>query len=254
MGNWKMNKDLSSAVSYVEEFFKLARDTGGKIDIVLFPPFPLIHPVVEAIRGGARWTDLFAVGAQDMHFAEKGAYTGAVSGICIKSVGATHVIIGHSERRTLFGDDNKTVGAKLKSALEMGLVPVLCVGEPLDIRDAGREEEYVIRQLKSAFDKIETRSLRSFTFAYEPIWAIGTGRNATRDEIEPMHNLIRKWASKVGFQGGGDSVRILYGGSVNPDNARELYDIDGVDGFLVGGASLEAYSFAAILDAMIGKE
>jgi triosephosphate isomerase len=254
MGNWKMNKDLSSATGFIEEFLKLAPDVRGAIDIVIFPPFPLIRPVVEAVRQGARWSDLIEVGAQDMHPGERGAYTGAVSGLCLKSVGATRVIIGHSERRWLFGDDDGIINAKLKTALAFTIRPVLCVGEPLEVRDDGKQEEFVLDQLDGAYEGVDLDSAAAVTIAYEPVWAIGTGRNATLAEIVPMMALMRDWADRAGIPGGGESLTLLYGGSVNQENASELYSGDGVDGFLVGGASLEAFSFTAILEIMAEEQ
>ncbi len=250
MGNWKMNKDLSSATGFVGEFLKLAPDVGGEIDIVVFPPFPLIRPVYEAARSAARWSDFISIGAQDLHHEERGAFTGAVSGLCLKSVGATHVIVGHSERRWVFGDDDKTVNLKFKTALGMGFHTVLCVGEKLESRKSGDFESVLASQLDDAFDKIALSSSDNISIAYEPVWAIGTGANATPKEIGPMMAFIRGWADKARIPGGGDTLRLLYGGSVNQENAAELYSVDGVDGFLVGGASLEAFSFAAILDIM----
>ncbi len=250
MGNWKMNKEFSSATGFVEEFFKLAPDVGGEIEIVLFPPYPLIRPVVEAAKS-ARWSDSIEIGAQDMHPGERGAFTGAVSGMCLKSVGATWIIVGHSERRNIFGDGDDIVNTKLKAALAHKLRPVLCVGESLEIREALEHEDYVSNQLDRAFDGISADDVDVVTVAYEPIWAIGTGRTATDAEVAPMMMVIRQWADKTGFPGGGDSLRVLYGGSVTPENTSELYGIEGVDGFLVGGASLEAFSFAGILDVMV---
>jgi triosephosphate isomerase len=251
MGNWKMNKDLMSATGFVEDFHKLARDTAGRIDIVLFPPYPLIRPMVEAIKHGARWSDGIDIGAQDLHVAERGAFTGAVSGICLKSVGATWVIVGHSERRNIFGDDDAAVNHKLKAALGFTLNVVLCVGESLDVRDGKRQDEFVLDQLDKAFDGVSIESTERLCIAYEPIWAIGTGRNAGEREIEPMMALIRSWADDAGMPGGGENLRVLYGGSVNAENAGELFALEGVDGFLVGGASLEAFTFSSILDEMI---
>jgi len=250
MGNWKMNKDLSSAISFVGEFFKLAPDVGGRIDIVLFPPFPLIKPIVDAIRKGARWSDLVEVGAQDMHPAEHGAFTGAVSGLCIKSVGADYVIVGHSERRWIFGDTDTAVNSKLRAAIALTLHPILCVGETLETRKAGMHFVFLQSQLDAAFAEIDPAKATDVSIAYEPIWAIGTGVNATPVEVGPMIEMIRRWADGAGFPGGGNSLRILYGGSVNEQNSAGLYAVDGVDGFLVGGASLEAFTFAAILDLM----
>lgn len=251
MGNWKMNMDLSSATGFAGEFFKLAPDSSGEIDIVIFPPFPLIRPFFEAVKQGARWSDFVGIGAQDMHPAERGAYTGAVSGLCLKSVGATYVLIGHSERRWVFGEDDELIHAKMMAALGMTLRPVLCVGEKLESRKAGEHEDVLLSQLDKAFGD-EVKNISSdISIAYEPVWAIGTGVNATPAEVGPMIDLIRKWADKSGLKGGGESIRVLYGGSVTDDNASELYAVDGIDGFLVGGASLEAFKFAAILEAMI---
>jgi triosephosphate isomerase len=250
MGNWKMNKDFSSATGFIGEFFKLAPDVGGRIDVVVFPPFPLIRTVVEAVKEGARWSDLVEVGAQDLYPAERGAYTGAVSGLCLKSVGATRVLVGHSERRNVFGDDDAVVNTKLKAALAYNLNPVLCIGEPLDVREAGDEDKFVRGQLDKAFLDISLDGMGKVTLAYEPLWAIGTGRNATDAEVAPMMVAIREWAEQVGIPGGGESLCVLYGGSVTPENTAELYGLDGVDGFLVGGASIEAFSFVSILEIM----
>ncbi|MCH8153020.1 MAG: triosephosphate isomerase [Planctomycetes bacterium] len=252
-----MNSDLSSAVGFVEEFFKHISGIEGKIrelfDVVIFPQFPLIKPIVDSVEAGARWSDLLRVGAQDIQPEDRGAFTGAVNGICLKSVGVSSVIIGHSERRWFFGDSDSLVNAKLSTTINMNFEPVLCIGEPGEIRDKGEQDSFVLAQLETAFDSVKLDSISAISLAYEPVWSIGTGRNATEAEIAPMIELIRGFATKAGFPGGGANLRILYGGSVNPQNASELYSIDGVDGFLVGGASLDALSFSAILDAMAGE-
>lgn len=211
-------------------------------EIVVCPPFVDLPAVVELAQG----TNV-AVGAQDMHWEKEGAYTGEVSATMLKAVGCTHVIIGHSERRQYFGETDDTVNRKLKAALAAGLTAIVCVGEVIQEREAGLTEEVLRRQCGNAFRGISAQEGRRFTVAYEPVWAIGTGKTATPQLAAEAHQVIRAEAAEAFGNEAADALRILYGGSVKPDNAKALMAEAEIDGALVGGASLSGESFAAIV-------
>jgi triosephosphate isomerase len=241
-GNWKMN-------GTVEEAERLAtgiREASGEDDnpeIIVCPPFTSI-PAVLKILGGSK----IAVGGQNMHWEDDGAFTGEISGRMLLTLGCSHVILGHSERRQHFFESDLTVNAKLKQALTIGLTPIVCVGESLEQREAEQTENVVTEQVLGAFDGIDTGGFARVTIAYEPVWAIGTGKTATPEQAEEVHRLIRgKLRDKYGELV--DEVRVLYGGSVKPDNAGELFSRPNIDGGLIGGASLSAESFVAIIQA-----
>jgi len=240
-GNWKMHLTLEEAV----ELARSVRERVAGIDSVdvgVCPPFPFIYLVKEVMTG----TSIF-VGAQNLHYEREGAFTGEVSAPMLESVNADSVIIGHSERRKFFGETNKTVKKRLKAAIDFGLAPILCVGENLKEREEGRAEDVVLTQLEEALDGFDSFELKRLIIAYEPVWAIGTGRTATPDVAEKMHLFIRDvLRGKFGDEFA-DALRILYGGSVKPDNIEELAAEADIDGALVGGASLDAESFAEIV-------
>ena len=241
--NWKMNKRSAEALAFAAAFRPLAASL-ARCDLVVFPSFFCIRVLREALAGSA-----VAVGGQDLHWEAAGAFTGEVSAAMLLDAGATHVLVGHSERRHVMGETDDVVARKLGAALDAGLVPVLCVGETLAEREAGGECEVVTRQLESALNGRSTEETVRTVIAYEPVWAIGTGRTASADDAEAMHRLIRAW---VGASFGSDvscALRIQYGGSAKPENAAELLARSEIDGLLVGGASLDAASFAAIAGA-----
>ena len=239
-GNWKMNtsaevgRDLVAAV---------ARDTGGTdIEVGVCPPFVYLPAMVEAAAGSH-----IAVGAQNVYFEPKGAFTGEVSTDMLKDVGVTHVIIGHSERRHVFGESNDLINKKVKAALDAGLVVILCSGELLEDREAGKTNDVLRTQIEKGLDGVALADAQSLIVAYEPVWAIGTGKTATTDQAQEAHAFVRGLlAERLGPELAG-ALRIQYGGSVKPENARELMSQPDVDGALVGGASLKAASFVGIV-------
>lgn len=241
VGNWKMHLTLDEAVELARGVRERVGGVGG-VDVGVCPPFPFIYVVKEVMIG----TSIF-VGAQNLHHEREGAFTGEVSAPMLESVNADSVIIGHSERRKFFGETDPTIKKKLAAAVDFGLVPILCVGETLNQRDEGRAEETVLEQLNGALEGLDSFGLRSLMIAYEPVWAIGTGRTATPDVAEEMHLLIRSSLRRRFGEEFADAIRILYGGSVRPDNIEALAAETDIDGALVGGASLDAESFAEIV-------
>jgi triosephosphate isomerase len=239
--NWKMYKTPQQAREFVSTFLPEVRNH-TRDEIVLCPPFIDIPATVEAVKG----TDI-GVGGQDMFWEKEGAYTGATSAGMLVSAGCTHVIIGHSERRQYFGDTDDTVNRKLRAALAAGLKPIVCVGEVIQEREAGLTEEVLRRQCSVAFRDISGGDAIPVIVAYEPVWAIGTGKTATPELAVEAHQVIRAEAAKAFGDGVAGQMRILYGGSVKPENAKALMSQSEIDGALVGGASLDPKSFAAIV-------
>ncbi|NLM17651.1 MAG: triose-phosphate isomerase [Candidatus Riflebacteria bacterium] len=240
--NWKMHKTIKEAKAFMAEF--LPKVAGMKhTDILICPPFPLIAAVNDSREG----TDIL-LGAQNMYFEEKGAFTGEVAPAMLKELGCDCVILGHSERRWVFGETNELINKKVKSALEHDLIPVLCVGEKLEEREAEQTDQVLLHQLEKALEGVEESYIANIIIAYEPVWAIGTGKNATAEDAEKAISLIREYIhSKYGTDSS-DKIRILYGGSVKPANIGEYMKLETVDGALVGGASLEPASFAALME------
>ena len=239
--NWKMHKTLAEADAFTAAFLPLVSGVTGA-EIVLAPPFTALAAVAAACRG----TNVSAA-AQDVHWEGRGAFTGEVSVAMVKDAGATHVIIGHSERRQLFGEDDAAVGRKLQASLAGGLIPIVCIGETLAQREAGETEAVLDQQMDGGLGGLAPAGIETLIVAYEPVWAIGTGRTATPDQAQAAHRHIRgRLASLAGAEAAG-RCRILYGGSVKPANAAELSAQPDVDGALVGGASLDPHSFAEIV-------
>ena len=237
-----MNKTIAEAVVFVPPL-REALSGLGSVDLAVFPSFIGIRPVVDALQG----TDV-AVGAQDLYWEANGAFTGEISTAMIRDAGGTMALVGHSERRHVLGESDETVAKKLIAALQAGLTPVLCVGELISERDAGNARAVVQRQLASAFANVPASLAPRTVVAYEPVWAIGTGRVASPDDAAEMHAAVRAWLSgRLGAAA--DGMRILYGGSVKPENAAGLIERENVDGFLIGGASLDPASFVAIAAA-----
>ncbi|MGB9843158.1 MAG: triose-phosphate isomerase [Caldisericia bacterium] len=241
-GNWKMNKLLKDAKETVENLNKNLTLSRG-IDIVIFPPYTLIYFLKDLIN----LPNMF-IGAQNMHWEENGAFTGEISPLMLKDLGAEYVIIGHSERRNLFYETDEIINKKLISALKHGLKPVLCLGETFDDRKKGIEKEVIENQFKQDFKKVPMNFLENIIIAYEPVWAIGTGLNATPKEAEEMHKFIRSLIEKYANIDFVDKIRIIYGGSVRVENVEELSSKENIDGFLVGGASLRSDSFSRIIE------
>jgi len=239
--NWKMYKTPEQAEAFIASFLPHVWEH-SRDEIVLCPPFVCIPAVVEAVRDSR-----IAVGGQDLFWEKEGAYTGAVSAPMLKAVGCSHVIIGHSERRQYFGETDDTVNRKLRCALAAEIVPIVCVGEVLQEREAGATEDVLRRQCSVAFREISGSQAIPIVVAYEPVWAIGTGKTATPEMAVEAHQVIRKEAANAFGEGVATQLRILYGGSVKPENAKALMSQTEIDGALVGGASLDPKSFAAIV-------
>ena len=242
-GNWKMNLDIGDAVRLVQS---ICADLNGvpDRDVLVAPPFTSLPAVREAAEG----RKIFLAG-QNMHWEMKGAFTGEISGRMLQQVGCTHVILGHSERRTLFGETSEIVDLKVKSAVLLGLIPIVCIGESLEDRERERTFSVIEEQLNASLLNFRADQLMpvSTILAYEPIWAIGTGKTATPGQAQEVHAFVRNWVEKTFDAVAAKEVRILYGGSVKPTNISELMSMPDIDGVLVGGASLDADQFINII-------
>jgi triosephosphate isomerase len=239
--NWKMYKTPDQARDFFRDFLPMIQNH-DRDEIVLCPTYLAIDAAIQATKGSS-----IAIGAQDLYWQQEGAFTGEICGSMLVAVGATHVIVGHSERRQYFGETDDTVNLKLKAALEAGLVPIVCVGEVLEEREAGLTDDVLRRQCLRAFNKVSAKKAHNLVVAYEPVWAIGTGKTATPQLAADAHAIIRSEAAESFGQEFADQLRILYGGSVKPENAHALMSEEEIDGALVGGASLDPKSFAAIV-------
>jgi triosephosphate isomerase (TIM) len=242
-----MFKTNRETLAYVRELSALVKSVAG-VEIVIAPPLTCLATAVEAARN----TPL-AIAAQNLHFEAQGAFTGEVSAAMIKDAGAAYVIIGHSERRRMFGETDETVNRKVRAAIGAELVPIVCIGETLDEREGGRMFDVLDRQIKVGLEGVSPAELGALTIAYEPVWAIGTGKTATPAEADEAHRHIRGRLSAWWNEQAAGACRILYGGSVKPDNSRELNALPDVDGALVGGASLEVASFYKIIQGAVGS-
>ncbi len=242
-GNWKMNKTLEEASILTSELMGMVADeVKGNVKVVLCTPFPYLYPIKQQLGSNTR----ISVGAQNCSEHDSGAYTGETSVGMLKSMGIPYVIIGHSERRQYFGEDGKLLATKVDKALAQGLTPIFCCGEPLEIREKGTHEQLVKQQVEESLFHLSAEALQKVVIAYEPVWAIGTGKTATSQQAQDMHSVIRKHlASKYGAIA--ETISILYGGSVKADNAKELFSCADVDGGLVGGASLKSREFVEII-------
>jgi triosephosphate isomerase (TIM) len=240
--NWKMYKTPDQTREFFHAFLPLVCGQ-TRDEIVVFPPFLDLPAALEAARGSN-----VAIGAQNVHWKEEGAFTGETSVAQLSALGVKHVIIGHSERRQYFGETDDTVNLRLKTALEAGFTPICCVGEVLEEREAGMTDDVLRRQCIRAFHAISVKKAARLVVAYEPVWAIGTGKTATPEIAAEAHAVIRKQATEIFGEEFADNLRILYGGSVKPDNVSALMAQEEIDGALVGGASLDAKSFAAIVE------
>jgi triosephosphate isomerase len=241
-GNWKMYKTVAEAVALAQEIRAgLALPLKDR-DVLVAPPFTALSAVSDALRGSG-----VLLGAQNMHWEREGAFTGEISPVMLKDVGCAHVILGHSERRHIFGESDEMVARKTRAAVDNGLTPILCVGETLPERESSRTLEVVERQLERALRALTPDEVSRAVVAYEPVWAIGTGRTATPDQAQEVHAFIRKRVGVTHGEPPAAALRILYGGSVKPDNVDGLMSEPDVDGALVGGACLKAESFLRIV-------
>ena len=239
--NWKMNKTPKEAELLIRELIAKANDANGR-DVLICPPFTALDRASRLLEN----TNIM-LGAQNMHYEGAGAFTGEISPVMLKELGCEHVIIGHSERRQHFNESNEFLNKKIISALKHGIRPILCVGESKEERDSGKEKRKVQGQIESSLKDISGEEMLNIAIAYEPIWAIGTGVNATPAQAEEMHAFIRSILSDKFGRETSEKIRIIYGGSVKPDNMKELMAEKDIDGALVGGASLDAKSFEKIV-------
>ena len=240
-GNWKMNMTPSQAKELVTDLIPLVKDAA--CDVVVCPPYVDIALVAELVKG----TNI-QVGAQNIHWAEKGAFTGEISAAMLKEAGAAYAIIGHSERRQYFGETDETVNSRTKAALAASIVPIICVGESLEQREKGETDAVVSGQVKADLADIPGEAVAGLVIAYEPIWAIGTGKTATDEQANETIGLIRETIASLYGQAVADQVRIQYGGSMNPKNVKGLMAQPQIDGGLIGGASLKAADFAQVVN------
>lgn len=239
-GNWKMNKSPADVEEFMSAFSTLVENTQN--EVILCVPYIDLFTAIEKARG----TDI-KIGAQNMHYKDNGAFTGEISAKMLQDIGVEYVIIGHSERRQYYNETDETVNLKIKSALEHNLKPIVCVGETLEQREAGITNSFVSEQIRKAFDGIESSMLKNIIVAYEPIWAIGTGKTASSEDANDVCKCIREELKKM-YANESENVIIQYGGSVKSSNARELFEMSDIDGGLVGGASLDADEFSKIVN------
>ena len=242
-GNWKMNMLPNEAIEFIEKFEPLVKDTKNEV-ILCVPYTDLFYALLSAQNTNIK------IGAQNMHFAENGAYTGEVSAKMLKSIGVEYVIIGHSERRQYFNETDETVNKKIKAAFENELKPIVCVGETLEERETGKTVDIITNQTKLALEGLTPEQVKNTIIAYEPIWAIGTGKTATSEDANNSIKEIRKEIEKIYGKDVSECVIIQYGGSVKSSNAKELFETSDIDGGLVGGASLKPEEFAKIVTSV----
>jgi triosephosphate isomerase len=245
-GNWKMNTDSHTSVRLSEDIAAGCSQTAGRLEVAVIPPFVYLQAVVRALSASS-----IAVGAQDVYFEQKGAFTGEISAAMLKDVGCVYVLCGHSERRHVLGESDQTVNRKVRAAISGGLLPIMCVGELLEERKAAQTDQVVKRQIQNGLDGLSAEKISAVTLAYEPVWAIGTGLTATPQQAQQVHALIRQMLADMYDDQAGEEMRILYGGSVKPDNTAGLMAQQDIDGLLVGGASLKADDFLNIIQEAI---
>ncbi len=243
-GNWKMNKGTpSEAIEMLKEMIPLVIKISS-VDIVIVPPFTALSSTIQTVKN----TNIM-VGAQNMYYEEKGAFTGEVSPIFLKELGCKYVILGHSERRDIFNESDDLINKKLKKALKSDLNPIVCIGEHLEEREAGRTKNVIENQFNLTFKDLKSEEFSRVIIAYEPIWAIGTGKTATPEQAEEIHIFIRELIASIYGKNTAETVRIQYGGSIKPNNAKEIFEKENIDGGLVGGASLQSKSLYEIIKA-----
>lgn len=246
--NWKMHKTLAETKEFINRFKKEmgAVLSSRQVEVVLIPPFTALKQAVDAVEGST-----VKIGAQNMYWEEKGAYTGEISPVMLRDAGCTYVVLGHSERRQFFGETDEWVNKKVKAAFAHGLIPIVCVGEKLAEREAGATELVVRKQVEGSLAGLDAEQVAGMVIAYEPVWAIGTGKTASEKDAQHVSNFIRGVLAEMVERQAAEQVRIQYGGSVKPGNAKGLMAQPDVDGALVGGASLGPESFAAIIRAAV---
>lgn len=240
-GNWKMNKTPAEAVALIEELKPLVKD--AKVTVVVCPPYTDLAAAAQALAGSN-----IELGAQNMDYHDSGAYTGEISPAMLKALGVKYVILGHSERRQYYNETDESVNLKVKKALEEGLTPIMCVGEVLEEREDGITDEVVSKQTKLGLKGLTPDEVKKIVIAYEPVWAIGTGKTATAADADETIGVIREAVREVFGNGAADEIRIQYGGSMNPKNASELMAMEQIDGGLIGGASLKAEDFSKVVN------
>ena len=244
-GNWKMNNTRAEARELVTALKPLVASVDG-VEIAVAPAFTCLQDVAELLKGSN-----IELSSQNISYAAKGAYTGEISADMLKDVGCSHAIIGHSERRQYFGETDESVSKRVRAALDNGIVPIVCIGESLDEREAGKTFGVVLGQLVNGLSSVKREESATVVIAYEPVWAIGTGKTATPEQAQEVHAAIRAKLAELFGQDNADAIRLQYGGSVKASNARELLGQKDIDGALVGGASLKADDFAAIIKAAV---
>jgi triosephosphate isomerase len=246
-GNWKMNKTLEEANTLASEVMGMVADeVKGDVKVIFCVPFPYLVPIKNLLGNSSR----ISVGAQNSSEHESGAYTGETSTVMLKSISVPYVILGHSERRQYFGENGKLLAKKVDVALKNGLTPIFCCGEPLEVREKNQHESLVRQQVEESLFHLDAASLQKIVIAYEPVWAIGTGKTATAQQAQDMHAVIRQHLAKKYGNDVAQNISILYGGSVNAANAKELFACPDVDGGLVGGASLKSREFTDIIKSV----
>ncbi len=241
-GNWKMHKDLSESQSLITKLTNALSKEEVKCDVIICPPFTSLSEAAGLVKNTK-----VKLGAQNMHFEGRGAFTGEVSAAMLKSVGCEYVILGHSERRAIFGESDETINKKIKKALDSGLRPIFCIGETLQERESGIMNDVIKRQITEGLHQVSKGEMEQTIIAYEPVWAIGTGVTATPDQAQEVHVYVRKLIAEIFGDDTAEKLIIQYGGSVKPNNAAELLSQNDIDGALVGGACLEADSFMNII-------
>jgi triosephosphate isomerase len=244
-GNWKMNKDLLKAFSLASEILAKAKKMSTKVEIVLAPPAPYLHTINSMSKNIAHVN----IAAQNCHFEESGAYTGEISAEMLHSMNIAYVILGHSERRKYFQENHEILAKKVSAAIRAGVKIIFCCGEPLEVRESNTQESFVLQQLEESLFHLSETEMKQVVVAYEPIWAIGTGKTASPAQAQDMHEFIRKQIATKYTTELADACSILYGGSCKPSNAAELFAQKDVDGGLVGGASLKSEDFLQIIQA-----
>lgn len=240
-GNWKMNKTISEAIELINGLKRELSEIKN-IDIVVIPPYTVLSEISDMLVNSN-----IELGAQDVHWEERGAFTGEVSPIMLKGIGVKYVVIGHSERRTYFGETNENVNKKLKASIKTGLTPIMCVGERLEEREAGKTSDVVKEHVERGLEGVSKGDVLKIVIAYEPVWAIGTGKTATPEQAEEVHRYIREFLANMYDESVAENLRIQYGGSVNPENIKGLINQADIDGALVGGASLKIEQFVPIV-------
>ncbi|MHA1747026.1 MAG: triose-phosphate isomerase [Promethearchaeota archaeon] len=244
-GNWKMNKNIKESEEFAGKFLGLIGDSYKKVEIIIFPTFISVPYVANKFKDSGIFT-----GGQNMYFQDKGAFTGEISPSMLLDAGATHVILGHSERRKYFGESNDLIAQKLQKAHDSGLKPILCIGETKEERENGLMESVLKEQLTNSLKLIDDKQMKETVIAYEPVWAIGTGLTATPEQAQSAHEYIRKVLASIFNEKTAEKVRIQYGGSIKPKNAKDLFSKPDIDGGLVGGASLDPDSFIQIINSV----